>query len=95
MNRIRRFRTRIRNWRMERIPEIERPACNNCKRTMYWHRGKQDWTCEACDNYYWHMYGDYDEPHDWEEGEYGDDDEEYYDDDYPPGFDDYHGPIIV
>lgn len=55
MNVIQAFKMKLTNWRHERIPEIERPACPNCTRTMYWHRGKQDWTCESRDNYYWHM----------------------------------------
>ena len=58
---------RFKDWRMERIPEIERPACGNCKRPMYWHRGKQDWTCEACDNYYWYMDHDDDQYEAWED----------------------------
>ena len=68
MNRIKRFRIRIRNWRMERIPEIERPGCQKCNRPMYWHRGKQDWACEPCDDYYWHLQQCWEEEYDvWDE----------------------------
>ncbi len=60
--------TKIRNWRMERIPKIERPSCVHCKQTMYWHTGKQDWACKPCDDYnFWMEYGDLDQ-----------DNEEYY-----------------
>lgn len=79
MNRIRRFRIRIRNWRMERIPEIERPACIHCRRDMYWHRGKQDWACKPCDDYHFNINAPWNDE-DWDDEDYWDDDE-YYDDD--------------
>ncbi len=83
---------------MERIPEIERPACNNCKRTMYWSRMKQDWTCEACDDYYFNINAPWDDEDYWDdEDNYGEDDFEDFDGDdgvFEPGYDDYHGPII-
>ena len=58
---------KIRNWRMERIPEIERPACIHCKQDMYWNRDKQDWSCKPCDDYNRYEqdlydYGDHDDP---------------------------------
>jgi len=61
---------KLKNWYMERIPEIERPACGVCKRTMYWNRDREDWACQACDDYdsgwedfqedYWDDDDDYD-----------------------------------
>lgn len=45
------FIIKLRNWRMERIPEIELPSCIHCKQTMYWNRDKQDWACKPCDDY--------------------------------------------
>ena len=81
---------------MERIPEIERPACPGCKQTMYWHTGKQDWACKPCDDYHFNINAPWDDEDYWDDEEYYDDypfDDNPYDDDYP-GYDDYHGPII-
>lgn len=72
------LKLKLNNWRHERIPEIERPACPNCKRTMYWHRGKQDWTCESCDNYYWHMDHGFDDHDDYDYD--GHNEDEHYQD---------------
>lgn len=56
------LKLKVNNWRHERIPEIERPRCGVCKRTMYWHSGRQDWACKTCDAYnYWMSEAPYEE----------------------------------
>jgi len=92
---------KIKNWRMERIPKIDRPACIHCRQDMYWNRNRQDWACKPCDDYHFNINGPHDDTDDYGYDEQWDDDYPFddnpyddYDDDYPPGYDDYHGPII-
>lgn len=63
---------KLKNWRMERIPEIERPGCPSCKHTMYWNRDRQDWACSPCDNYHFNINAP------WDAEDYWDDDPEDY-----------------
>ena len=71
---------KLKNWWMERIPEIERPGCPGCKQPMYWNRDKQDWACSPCDNYHFDMLGPYDDSDDYgyDEG-FADSDEDFLD----------------
>jgi len=60
------------------LPELYRPKCEECGRTMYWDELENDWQCDWCNRYRFDIDGGA-----WGDDEDCDDDEEgWYEDDY-------------
>ncbi|KKK71822.1 hypothetical protein LCGC14_2910090 [marine sediment metagenome] len=66
------------NWKHERIPPLDRPACVHCRQDMYWNREDQDWACKPCDDYNFFLEYPQDYEDQWDDDDYFEDDEEYF-----------------